>query len=71
MNRCSVLLLVVSISAAALGCLSLTEMRQQASAGPTGCAPERIVVTEQEDLAWVATCNSRRFRCSASQGGHL
>jgi hypothetical protein len=66
MNRCSVLLLSVSISAAAVGWLSLTEVRQQASAGPTGCAPERIMVSEQETLAWVATCNGHWYRCSGS-----
>jgi hypothetical protein len=51
-----------------LGCLAagcVTNTRQQLSAGPTGCAPEHIVISEEERLAWVATCNGQRFRCSA------
>ena len=62
------LLLFVSIAfpGAILGCFSLTEMRQQTSAGPTGCAPERIEVSEQQTLAWVATSNGHRYRCSGS-----
>ncbi len=55
------------VAAALTGCspFSPTEARQQMSAGPTGCAPERVDVSEQESYAWVATCNGRRFRCSA------
>jgi hypothetical protein len=57
--------LVLSLCVTVSGCGYLTETRRQASAGQTGCAPERIEVSEEERAAWVATCNGRRYRCSA------
>jgi hypothetical protein len=57
--------LVLSFCVTVSGCGYLTETRRQMSAGQTGCAPERIQVSEEERVAWVATCDGRRYRCSA------
>ncbi len=51
------------------GCTTLAEV----SAGQTGCAPEEIVVTDENSSwgarTWTATCNGTPYQCSAHGGG--
>jgi hypothetical protein len=52
-----------------IGCASLAERRANASAGLVGCLPGEIQIADGSDYAWSATCNGKKFICSAVQSG--
>lgn len=52
------------------GCASISEIYQSASAGPLGCPPGQISISEREyagltdSTNWAATCGSNKYYCS-------
>lgn len=45
---------------------------QRASAGPTGCPPQEIEISDQDQgfgtASWTATCRNMVYQCSGVQG---
>lgn len=47
---------------------SIDTLRQDASAGLTGCPPRSIAISNNERLTWTATCGGQVFQCSTGDG---
>ena len=74
--RLSILSIVASGILTTTGCIGHTDVvdrMARLSAGPTGCAPQAIAVTNEDDqslpFTWTAKCGNARYACSVNDVG--
>jgi len=63
---------VIAMSLASTACFGSAALAS-ASSGKIGCKPSEIAISDDEGgwgtRTWTATCNGRRYYCSATQTG--
>lgn len=71
MFRSKLLILPLASMVALLwGCTVTTETKLEMTSGEIGCAPEDLVISDEEDRTWAATCADKTFRCTATFAGY-